>query len=132
MPRHEIFSRGKAAICSSPDHTNVDFKLSSKFVSVSVPLTKNKESATSFYLIPARSPSLSSHDPLTMTISSFPQELYEAARVYPNSCTAYANFSAADDFIALRIQAPEIMMQFVGDVDFGKGIPSHFLGLSDV
>jgi hypothetical protein len=60
-------------------------------------------------------------DPSTMSDSSYPQQLSEAARIYANSCNAYADFRAADNFIALRIQAPEIMMQFVGDVDFGKG-----------
>jgi hypothetical protein len=69
---------------------------------------------------------------------SYPDQLYEAAEIYSSSCNAYANFRAggtAGSYIALRIQAPEIMMQFVGDVDFGKGTSTstgHFLGLSDV
>jgi hypothetical protein len=69
-------------------------------------------------------------------MSSFADQLYEAAKIYSSSCNAYAGFrkgSTAGSYIALRIQAPEIMMQFAGDVDFGKGTPtSHFLGLSDV
>jgi hypothetical protein len=68
-----------------------------------------------------------------MSDSSYPHQLSEAAKVYPNSCNAYANFRAADGFIALRVQAPEIMMQFVGNVDFGKGTPPATAGcLSDV
>ena len=59
-----------------------------------------------------------------MSESSLPHQLYEAAKLYSNSCEAYANFRAANVYIALRLQAPEIMMQFVGNVDFGKGIPA--------
>ena len=58
-----------------------------------------------------------------MSESSYPHQLHQAAKVYPESCTAYANFRPANDHIALRIQAPEIMMQFVGGVDMGKGTP---------
>ena len=66
----------------------------------------------------------------TMDYSSYPDQLYEAARLYPNICTAYTNLRAAHPFIGLNIQALEIMMQFDGDVDFSKGTPSHLQGLS--
>jgi hypothetical protein len=63
--------------------------------------------------------------------SPFPDQLYEAAKIYPTSCNAYASFRAggtAGSYIALQMQAPEIMMQFVGDVDIGKGTSTgHFL-----
>ncbi|KAI0275512.1 hypothetical protein BGY98DRAFT_992371 [Russula aff. rugulosa BPL654] len=73
------------------------------------------------YLSPVRSPSLSSHDPPTMSDSSYAHQLSEAAKVYHSSCTAYASFRATHHgYIALHVQSPEIMMQFVGDVDFGK------------
>ena len=61
--------------------------------------------------------------------ASYPYQLCEAAREFSNSCTAYAHLHKSHDSSGLRIQAPEIMMQFVGDVDFGRGTPSHFLDL---
>jgi hypothetical protein len=65
-----------------------------------------------------------------MSESSLPHQLYEAAKVYPNSCNAYAHFRATDVYIALRIQAPEIMVQFMGHVDFGKGAPTSYACLT--
>ncbi|KAF8726424.1 hypothetical protein AX14_007896 [Amanita brunnescens Koide BX004] len=52
--------------------------------------------------------------------ASYPYQLCEAAREFSNSCTAYAHLHKSHDSSGLRIQAPEIMMQFVGDVDFGR------------
>ena len=69
------------------------------------------------------------HPPPTMSEYSYPHELYQAAKLYPMSSTAYANLRPAHNHISLRIQAPEIMMQFVGDVDLGKGTPRHCLGI---
>jgi len=60
----------------------------------------------------------------------------QLARLLQASSTGVSPFRAggtAGSYITLRIQAPEIMMQFVGDVDFGKGTSTgHFLCLSDV
>lgn len=71
-----------------------------------------------------------------MSDSSYAHQLSEAAKVYHSSCTAYASFRATHHgYITLHVQSPEIMMQFVGDVDFGKGTSTghfKFLGLSDV
>ena len=90
-----------------------------KSVSVSVPPTQNSATWSTLALGPATLPPLIQP---TMSDSSYSDQLYEATRVYPNMCIAYASLRASGDFIAVGIQAPEIMMQFVGKVDFGKGI----------
>jgi hypothetical protein len=50
----------------------------------------------------------------------FPTLLKQAAETYSDNCTAYAQLRYEASIFKVRIQATEIMKQFVGDVTWGK------------
>jgi hypothetical protein len=62
---------------------------------------------------------------------SFPEQLAEATSTFPNKVTAFAQFRAGVHYIDLHIQAPTIMMQFVGSVQFEAGSTSSPHALHD-
>lgn len=57
----------------------------------------------------------------------FPHQFAEAAAAFPTFSTAFAQLHEGDQYIKLRIQSPGIMMQFAGDVQFGKGRPARLV-----
>jgi hypothetical protein len=66
---------------------------------------------------------------------SFPEQLAEATSTFPNKVTAFAQFRAGVHYIDLHIQAPTIMMQFVGSVQFEadpRGILFYGSNLDDI
>jgi len=60
----------------------------------------------------------------TMT-DQFPTLLKQAAEDFTNECTAFAQFRIESGQFKARLQATEIMKQFVGDVTFGQGRSNH-------
>jgi hypothetical protein len=57
-------------------------------------------------------------------MSNFPQLLKEAAEIWPNETSAFEQIrqeGTGTTGVRIRLQAVEIMQQFVGDVEFGKG-----------
>jgi len=59
-----------------------------------------------------------------MSTDPYPQLLKEAAAEWRNECTAFAQFRQQEEgsqiIIKCRLQATEVMMEFVGEVKFGK------------
>jgi len=82
---------------------------------------------TSFAPLSLGSPTV---NPEPTMANSFSEQLLLAARTYPNMCTAFAQFLPGVDYIGLHIQAPEIMMEFAGSVQFGKGRQANFSACS--
>jgi hypothetical protein len=58
-------------------------------------------------------------------LDAFPQQMSDAAKVFPNFSAAYAQLRSGGDYINLHLQAPEIMMRFAGRVQFGMGSPRN-------
>jgi len=57
----------------------------------------------------------------------FPELVKEAAKLFANECTAYAQFRVENNVFKARLQATEIVKQFVGDVTFGQGGPHLYV-----
>lgn len=51
----------------------------------------------------------------------FPQQCAEAATTFPSISTAYARFREGGQYLKLHIRAPDIMVQFSGEVRLGEG-----------
>lgn len=63
--------------------------------------------------------------------TTFSDLIKKAAEDFPNFSTAFAQFKKVGDGIAVRLQAMEIMSQFVGSVNYGIGGPNNlFVGPS--
>jgi len=56
-------------------------------------------------------------------MAQYPDLLKQAAIDYPSNATGFAQFRREGNDFKARLQAVEIMYQFVGDVTFGKGGP---------
>ena len=58
-------------------------------------------------------------------VDPFPEQMSKAAVLFPNFSAAYAQLHAKVDSnnMDIHIQAPEIMMRFSGQVQFGEGSP---------
>ncbi|PPQ65516.1 hypothetical protein CVT24_010812 [Panaeolus cyanescens] len=54
------------------------------------------------------------------TRTEFPRFIKEAAEVFRSECTAWTQVRWEGRDIKVRLQAPDIMQQFIGDVEFGK------------
>ncbi|KAF9054685.1 hypothetical protein BJ165DRAFT_1523175 [Panaeolus papilionaceus] len=52
--------------------------------------------------------------------SDYPALIMEAAKTFANQCGAHAQVQLVEQEMKLCVQAPRIMQQFMGDVDFGK------------
>lgn len=61
------------------------------------------------------------HDMITPVDSDYPTLIMEAAKTFANQCGAHAQVQLVEQEMKLCVQAPRIMQQFMGDVDFGKG-----------
>lgn len=66
-------------------------------------------------------PTTSAFSRLTTTMSDFPRLIEEAAKIWPNETAAFEQITLEANKIKIRIQAIDIMQQFVGDVSFGRG-----------
>jgi hypothetical protein len=64
-------------------------------------------------------------EPFPQQLDAFPQQMSDAAKVFPNFSAAYAQLRSGGDYINLHLQAPEIMMRFAGRVQFGMGSPRN-------
>jgi len=53
-------------------------------------------------------------------MSDFPELIKQAANTFKNQCTAWTQIRAEGNNTRVRLQAPLIAQQFVGDVEFGK------------
>jgi hypothetical protein len=51
----------------------------------------------------------------------FPNLIKAAAETFTNEATAFAQIRVENGAFKARLQATEIMQQFVGDVTFGQG-----------
>lgn len=60
----------------------------------------------------------------SMTVT-FPNLVKEAAEKFRNYCTAFTQFKLEGGNAQMRLQAMEIMQEFVGSVDYGIGIPQY-------
>ncbi|PPQ65515.1 hypothetical protein CVT24_010811 [Panaeolus cyanescens] len=55
------------------------------------------------------------------TTTDFPERIRDAAKQFRSECTAWTQFRLEPNGkINIRLQAPDIMQQFVGDVEFGR------------
>lgn len=57
----------------------------------------------------------------TPLLTDFPRLIKEAAETFRRECAAWTQFRWEGNDLKVRLQAPDIMQQFVGDVEFGKG-----------
>jgi hypothetical protein len=57
----------------------------------------------------------------------FPNQLRDAAAKWRSMSTSFAQFRQDGEFIRLRMQAPETMTEFSGEVHFGRGKFNHIL-----